>query len=152
MAETVKEKTRSKMHDQTQTDGAFDLLKKENGVAFLTFDAKDEKVNILTSKVMQELDGLLDELKTETSIKALVFISGKEDNFIAGADVAEIKDVTDPKEGAEKTRMGQAIFQKIHDLPFLVVAAIQGACVGGGLELALAFHFRIAKIHPKTKL
>ena len=90
MAETVKEKTRSKMHDQTQTDGAFDLLKKENGVAFLTFDAKDEKVNILTSKVMQELDGLLDELKTETSIKALVFISGKEDNFIAGADVAEI--------------------------------------------------------------
>ena len=152
MAETVKEKTRSKMHDQTQTDGAFDLLKKENGVAFLTFDSKDGKVNILTSKVMQELDGLLDELKTETSIKALVFISGKEDNFIAGADVAEIKDVTDPKEGAEKTRMGQAIFQKIHDLPFLVVAAIQGACVGGGLELALACHFRIAKIHPKTKL
>ena len=151
MGEMVKEQTKSKP-GQTQTKSAFDLVERENGVAFLTFDSKDEKVNILTSKVMRELDGLLDQLKTQTSIKALVFLSGKEDNFIAGADVAEIKDVTDPKAGAEKTRMGQAVFQKIHDLPFPVVAAIQGACVGGGLELALACHFRIAKIHPKTKL
>ncbi|MFQ5675540.1 MAG: 3-hydroxyacyl-CoA dehydrogenase NAD-binding domain-containing protein [bacterium] len=137
---------------QKQEQSAFQLTVRENGVAFLTMDVKDEKVNILSSAVMRELDGILEELKTHPSIKALVFLSGKEDNFIAGADVAEIKDLTDPEEGARQARLGQGIFQKLHMLPFPVVAAIQGACVGGGLELALACHFRIAKIHPKTKL
>lgn len=132
--------------------GAFNLEVRDNGVAFLIFDLKDEKVNILSSKVMAELDSWLDDLARRSDIKALVFLSAKEDNFIAGADVSEIRDITDPNEGAEKARQGQAIFQKIHDLPFPVVAAIQGACVGGGLELALACHFRIARISPKTKI
>jgi len=130
----------------------FSFMEKDSGIAILTIDVKDKKVNILTSDVMQELDEILDVVAAKTSIKALVFISGKEDNFIAGANVAEIRDITDPDEGARKAGLGQAVFQKIHHLSFPVIAAIQGACVGGGLELALACHFRIAKIHPKTQI
>lgn len=151
MAETVQE-NRTKQKETITENGAFELTRRDNGVAFLTFELKDKKVNILSTSVMTELNDWLDRLKDDTEIKALVFLSGKEDNFIAGADVSEIKDITDPKDGVEKARQGQLIFQKIQDLPFPVVAAIQGACVGGGLELALACHFRIAKIHPKTKL
>ncbi|MFQ6115010.1 MAG: 3-hydroxyacyl-CoA dehydrogenase NAD-binding domain-containing protein, partial [bacterium] len=137
---------------QTQGTGAFELVKRENGIAYLIFDLRDKKVNVLSSEVMMELSNYLDELRNSSDIKALIFASGKEDNFIAGADIAEIKDIYDPEEGAQMARMGQAIFQKINDLPFPVIAAIQGACVGGGLELALACHFRIAKAHPKTKI
>lgn len=131
---------------------AFQLEKEESGIAFLTIDVKEEKVNILSTKVMLELDEKLDGLAVEQDIRALIILSGKEDNFIAGADVNEIKGITDVDEGAEKARQGQMLFQKIHDLPFPVFVAIQGACVGGGLELALACHFRVAKIHPKTKI
>ncbi|MFQ5708300.1 MAG: 3-hydroxyacyl-CoA dehydrogenase NAD-binding domain-containing protein [bacterium] len=131
---------------------SFHLDIKDNGLAFLTFDLKDKNANILSSKVMQELDRVLQRLPTLSEIKALIFMSGKEGNFIAGADVAEIKDITDPEDGRQKARLGQAIFQKINELPFPVIAAIQGACVGGGLELALACHYRIAKNDPKTRL
>jgi len=130
----------------------FTLIEKENGIANLIFDAPNEKVNILSSPVMRELESIIDTLATKQTIRALVFMSGKEDNFIAGANVDEIRDITDPAEGAEKARLGQALFQKLHDLPFPIIAAIQGACVGGGLELVLACHFRIAKSHPKTKI
>lgn len=154
MSEVTKKEAKSgtKNGVSEKTTGAFEFDLKASGVAFLTLDVRGEKVNILSSKVLQELDGLLDDIAARRDIKALVFISGKQDNFIAGAEINEIKDVTDPEEGAQKARQGQALFQKIYDLPFPVIAAIQGACVGGGLELALACHFRIARIHPKTKI
>ena len=129
---------------------AFEL--RENGVAFVAIDTPGEKVNILSSHVMKELNRLLDDISTRHDIKALVFISLKEDNFIAGANLDEIENVTEAADGAEKARAGQSTFQKIAKLPFPAIAAIQGACVGGGLELALACHFRIAKIHPKTRI
>lgn len=125
---------------------------KDDGLAYLTLDVADKRVNILTSEVMQELDRVVDHLATRDDIRALILISGKEKNFIAGADVGEIKDVTDPTEGEEKARMGQMIFQKMHDLPFSVIAAIHGSCLGGGLELALACNYRIAREDAQTKL
>ncbi len=150
MAETAKAELDRK--DKVRTTGVFEFTERENGVAFLKFDTPNQKINILSTEVMTELNNWLDELPTYTGIKALVIHSGKEDNFIAGANIEEIKDITDPEEGAEKARQGQAIFQKLHDLPFPVIAVIQGACVGGGLELALACHFRLARIHPKTRI
>ncbi len=154
MAEATRQSAESskKATAQRDADNDFTLEVKDNGIAFLELDFKDGKVNILSSNVMRELDEMLDHLHERKDITALVIVSGKPDNFIAGADVNEIKDVTTAEDGAEKARMGQAIFRKLHELPYPVIAAIQGACVGGGLELALACHFRIAKVHPKTRI
>ncbi len=143
---------KSKTKTSEKTEPAFTLELKASGVAFLVIDVKGEKVNILSSLVMQELDAMLDQLHQRKDVKALIILSGKPDNFIAGADVNEIRNVVSPTEGAEKAQLGQALLQKINELPFPVIAAIQGACVGGGLELALACHFRIARVHPKTRI
>jgi 3-hydroxyacyl-CoA dehydrogenase/enoyl-CoA hydratase/3-hydroxybutyryl-CoA epimerase len=77
----------------------FDIQRGPDGIAVLTFDLPGEKVNKLTTAVMDELRALLDELSADVKIKALVIASGKPDTFIAGADIAEIRDITDPKRG-----------------------------------------------------
>ncbi len=127
-------------------------LEKEGEIGVLILDVPGEKVNILSSPIMLELNNVLDELRTRTDIRALVLISGKAGNFIAGAKLQEIENISDPKDGSEKAAQGQAVFNKIAALPFPVVAAIDGACVGGGLELVLACHFRIARNSEKTRI
>lgn len=127
-------------------------LEVEDNIGLLIFDVPHEKVNILSTPVMHELDRCLEEIKSRVDLKALVFLSGKEGNFIAGAKIEEIENITDPKDGAEKASLGQAVFSKIAALPFSVIAVINGACVGGGLELALACHFRLAHDSEKTRL
>ncbi len=131
---------------------AFHYEINDQGIAILTFDLPGEKVNKLTTPVMDELDTHLDDLKANAAIKALIITSGKTDNFIAGADIAEIRDITDPGRGEELSRKGQAVFQKLEDLPFPTVAAINGACLGGGMELALACRYRVVSNDAKTVL
>jgi 3-hydroxyacyl-CoA dehydrogenase/enoyl-CoA hydratase/3-hydroxybutyryl-CoA epimerase len=134
-----------------KVDPAF-RLENDGDIGVLILDVPGEKVNILSSAVMQELDQLLDGLSKRTDFRAMVLISGKEGNFIAGARIQEIENVTDPKEGTAKAAQAQGVFGKIAALPFPVVAAIDGACVGGGLELVLACHFRIARDSEKTRI
>ncbi|MBT6121391.1 fatty-acid oxidation protein subunit alpha [bacterium] len=129
----------------------FSLITK-NGIGRLTFDLEDEKVNKLTTPVMKELNKLLDELKHKREIKVLIFCSAKKDIFIAGADIREIQDISDPSEGENKALMGQAVLNKIEALPFPTISAIDGAALGGGCEFALACTFRIASDNPKTQL
>lgn len=124
----------------------------EGDTGFLTIDVPGEKVNILSSGVMEELDHWLDEIARQHELKSLVIISGKEGNFIAGAQIAEIEGITSPEEGAVKAALGQAVFDKIAALPMTTIAVIDGACVGGGLELVLACDFRIARASDKTRL
>ena len=131
---------------------AFHYELANNGIAILTFDLPGEKVNKLTTAVMNELDRLLDELAADHAIKALVIRSGKPDIFIAGADIAEIRDITDAKTGEELSRKGQSVLGKIEALPFPTVAAIHGPCLGGGLEFALACSHRVISNDPKTVL
>jgi 3-hydroxyacyl-CoA dehydrogenase/enoyl-CoA hydratase/3-hydroxybutyryl-CoA epimerase len=123
-----------------------------NGIAILTFDLPGEKVNKLTTTVMDELDRLLNELAANREIRALVFRSGKDNNFIVGADIAEIRNVTSESAGERLARRGQAVFAKLESLPFPTVAAIHGPCMGGGLELALACTYRIVSNDQKTAL
>ena len=124
----------------------------EAGCGILTLDTPNEKVNILSTPVMQELNKFLDELNSRTDLKTLILLSGKEGNFIAGAKIEEIENITDPKDGAEKAAMGQAVFSKIAALPFPTIAVIDGACVGGGLELVLACDYRLARDSEKTRM
>jgi len=131
---------------------AFNLEKEPDGIAVLTFDLPGEKVNKLTAPVMDELDRLLDELRADPAVRALVIRSGKPDSFIAGADIAEIRDITDAGQGTALSGKGQAVFRKIEDLPYPTVAAIHGACLGGGLELALACSYRVISSDPRTGL
>jgi len=131
---------------------AFHLEIRTTGIAVLTFDLPGEKVNKLTTAVMGELDLLLDEIAANHAIRALVFRSGKQDIFIAGADIAEIRDITDANKGEELSRKGQSVLGKLESLPFPTVAAIHGPCLGGGLELALACSHRVISNDPRTAL
>ncbi len=131
---------------------AFNYRIDKDGVAILTFDLPGDKINKLTTQVMEELDRLLDELAGKKEIKALVFRSGKESNFIVGADIAEIKGITDGEAGERLSRKGQRVLNKLEALPFATVAAIHGPCMGGGLELALACTYRIVSNDRKTAL
>jgi len=126
-----------------------------DGVAWLVFDRPESKVNILSSDVMRRLDGLLAEVEEHARIgrvKALVVKSGKPGSFIAGANVEEIAGITDPAEAEEGSRLGQEVFRRIERLPIPSIASIDGICLGGGAELALACTYRIASDRSETKI
>ena len=131
---------------------SFHLNIRTDSIAVLTFDLPGEKVNKLTTDVMSELDRLLDEIAENHAIKALVIRSGKHDIFIAGADIAEIRDITDTNKGEDLSRKGQSVMGKIESLAFPTVAAIHGPCLGGGLELALACSHRVISNDTRTVL
>ncbi len=120
-------------------------------VAVLEWDLPGEKVNKLSSPVMLALDKILDELKT-SSYKAVVIISRKQKIFIAGADINEIVDIREKNDAHEKAANGQRILSKIEDLPMPVVAAINGACLGGGCELILSCDYRLASDDKSTQI
>ncbi|MHB8797668.1 MAG: 3-hydroxyacyl-CoA dehydrogenase NAD-binding domain-containing protein [Thermoanaerobaculia bacterium] len=130
----------------------FRLEVEPDGLALLTFDSPGEKVNKYSTPVMVELDALLDALAKRTDVKALLLVSGKPDIFIAGADVNEIAKVTDPAAIADGVRKGQAVLGKLANLPFPTVAAVEGACVGGGCETLLAMDWRLASDSKKTQI
>ncbi|MDO8525010.1 MAG: 3-hydroxyacyl-CoA dehydrogenase NAD-binding domain-containing protein [Candidatus Omnitrophota bacterium] len=129
-------------------------LKAENGVAILEFDLQGSKVNVLNRQVMQELDGIIDQLSAETSdgIKGLVISSKKEGIFIAGADIKEIENIKSSGEAKEKAEQGKVILNKLANLKMITVAAINGACLGGGLELALHCKYRTASFSEAVRI
>jgi 3-hydroxyacyl-CoA dehydrogenase / enoyl-CoA hydratase / 3-hydroxybutyryl-CoA epimerase len=124
----------------------------KDGIAVLTFDLRGEKINKLTTAVLEELDKVLDELAPRSEIKALVFNSGKDGSFIVGADIAELRKISDTETGERLARRGQIVMNKLEALPFPTVAAIHGPCMGGGLELALACTYRVISNDQKTAL
>jgi 3-hydroxyacyl-CoA dehydrogenase/enoyl-CoA hydratase/3-hydroxybutyryl-CoA epimerase len=118
-------------------------LSMDGSLAVVIFDLPGEKVNKFSTPVMQELSALIDRLASAAGIEALVLKSGKKDIFIAGADVREIETIASPEDGKIKSAIGQRIFDRWAMLPFPTVAAIGGACLGGGTEIALACDYRI---------
>jgi 3-hydroxyacyl-CoA dehydrogenase / enoyl-CoA hydratase / 3-hydroxybutyryl-CoA epimerase len=124
----------------------------ETGIAVLTFDLPGQPVNKLNSAVQAELEGLLPKLRDDAGVRAVVLSSGKSDNFIAGADIEEFTKLTTQTEAERLSFEGQEMVSRVETFPKPIVAAIHGACLGGGLELALACHYRIATDHPKTQL
>ncbi len=131
---------------------AWTLTIDKQWIAWLTSDMPGEKVNTFSERTLNELDALLDQLAVNEAIKAVVIRSGKPDCFIAGADIEELARIRTPQEAKEKAEAGHAVFGKIAELPVPTVAAINGSCLGGGLEMALACDYRIVTDHPKTTL
>jgi enoyl-CoA hydratase/carnithine racemase len=127
------------------------LRKKRSGVAFLFFDSPG-KLNFLTRDVLCELEESLAQIESDDEIKAVVIISGKGDTFVAGADLHEILKYESEEQGANLSRYGNQVFSKLDALSKPTIAAINGICVGGGLELALCCYRRIATTSPFTVL
>lgn len=115
-----------------------------NDIANITLTAQNSKVNILNSDFMSDLEQVAIELSREQSVKGAIISSSKSGGFIAGADISEIEHITDPGRGSELAAAGQRVFGLWEALPFPVIAAIHGHCMGGGTEFALACHYRIA--------
>ena len=127
-------------------------LKINQNIATLTFDLENEKINKLSFEILKEFDEKLNIIKDDSTIKALVIDSAKKNIFIAGADIKEIEKLKDEKEVYEALIQVHRIFNKLENLKIPTIAYINGACMGGGLELALACKYRVLSTNEKTKL
>jgi len=121
------------------------------GIAWLDADREGEEANSLNESMLLELDTVLDHFTAEMP-KGIVIGSAKESGFIAGADVREFDHLTDANVVADNIRTVHALFQKLEDMPCPTIAAIDGFCLGGGLELALCCDYLIATDSDKTRI
>jgi 3-hydroxyacyl-CoA dehydrogenase/enoyl-CoA hydratase/3-hydroxybutyryl-CoA epimerase len=134
-----------------ETKRELTIVKRSSGVALILFDSAG-KFNSLGSRVLKELDECLDVIERDNSIKAIIAISGKHDSFIIGADLHEIKKASGFEEIHALSKNGQRLFNRVscYGKPF--ITAVNGSCLGGGLELALSAHARVLSNSPKTIL
>src|SRR5688572_12162957 len=132
----------------TETTGS---LTHQDGIAWLVLDDPAKKVNTLSTRIFEWFEEQVSQLERERP-DALVILSGKPDGFVAGADIEELQALKEPEQVIEMLQRGHALMNRLAALPFPTVAAIHGACLGGGLELALACRYRVATEHPKTRL
>jgi 3-hydroxyacyl-CoA dehydrogenase/enoyl-CoA hydratase/3-hydroxybutyryl-CoA epimerase len=129
----------------------FRIEREVGNIAIVCFDRPDKEMNVLSIAVCHELNSILDTLESDPSVEGLVLISGKKD-FIAGADIADIQSFKTADEAKAGAKQLQDLFGRFSRFRVPTVAAIHGACMGGGLELSLACNWRIATDDPRTKL
>ncbi|MGH7680618.1 MAG: 3-hydroxyacyl-CoA dehydrogenase NAD-binding domain-containing protein [Candidatus Eiseniibacteriota bacterium] len=124
-----------------------------SGLAILWIDDPARRVNLLDSSTLTALRQALDSLKQRTSPpRALIVASGKEGQFIAGADITEFDRLQSPAEAETKAKDAQQLFEDFAQLPYPTVAAIDGPCLGGGTEFSLALTHRIASDRRQTAI
>jgi len=121
----------------------------ENGIATVTV-SRPKALNALNNEFFKEFNNYLDSIVDNEEVKCLV-ITGEGKAFVAGADIAEMKDMT-KAQGFEFSKTGQNTFQRLENLDIPVIAAINGYALGGGCELALACDFRISNNYGKFGL
>ncbi len=121
-------------------------------IAVITFDVPGARVNTLSTGVAGELCALLDKLSSDQNISAITLLSGKKDSFIAGADIKEFMQLESEEAAVHLVEHAQAIMNSIANFPKPIVMGIHGNCLGGGLEMALASHYRVATNSSITSL
>ena len=123
----------------------------KQGVLWLTLDKQDSATNVLSTSILEQLNTLVDQITADRP-SAVIFQSGKASGFIAGADVKEFLQVTNKQEALIMIKRGQNVFNRIESLTCPTVALIEGFCMGGGTELALACDYRVALDDSSTKI
>ena len=124
---------------------------REDGICVLTFDRPGSAANIFDVRALTELGEELDFVERAMSLKGVVFISAKKSIFVAGADLKSMSEAT-PDQIRTMIELGQTVFNRIAALPIPTAAAIHGAAVGGGCEIALACDYRVASPARTTKI
>jgi len=118
------------------------LDRRDDGIAVVTINRPD-KLNALNKQVMSELDAVIEEVSSDNDVKAVIITGSGPKAFVAGADIAELADL-DESTGQTLALAGQSVFTRIARSPKPVIAVVEGYALGGGCELALACHIRIA--------
>ncbi|MBT8080782.1 MAG: enoyl-CoA hydratase/isomerase family protein [Gammaproteobacteria bacterium] len=139
---------------QQELSGGPDHWRQEtdsNGILWLCIDKADASANVLSGTVLWQLKQILDPLATHPPA-GLVIWSGKENGFVMGADINEFVDLTSAEQAFEAMRLGQRVLDDIENLRCPSVAVINGFALGGGLELAMACHYRLALENEKPIL
>ncbi|CAM3877809.1 fatty acid oxidation complex subunit alpha FadJ [Rheinheimera salexigens] len=131
---------------------SFSLTVRDDHIGIISMDIVGESMNVLKAAFADEIAALLTEIKANKELKGLVFTSGKANSFIAGADISMLNDCQTAAQAQSIATMGQDIFNQLEQLSIPLVAAIHGPCLGGGLELAMACHARVASNSDKTVL
>ena len=122
------------------------------GIVHLLMDHPARRVNVLDAEALEDLSRALDEVGAISGLQGVVLRSGKPGSFIAGADVQAIGSITQRDEVLRLVRRAHAVFGRLAGLPCPTVAAIDGVCLGGGTELALACDSRVASEEPRTQI
>ena len=123
----------------------------DGGIVWICIDKADASANVLSSEVLIELGSILEPLEKNPP-SGVVFYSGKPGSFIMGADIKEFVGIDSADLAYDLVRQGQQLFDRIENLPCRTVAAINGVCLGGGLELVMACDYRLAPSSDKRIL
>ncbi len=127
-------------------------LEVDDGVATIWIDQTDQRVNTISEETLDALEAAIDVVEGRADVQAVVFISGKDDSFIAGADLDMLKGFDTPADVEALSRRAHALIDRVQQSTKPTVAAINGAAMGGGLEMTLGCTYRIASTHDKTKM
>ena len=128
------------------------LEEPEAGIAILWMDDPTEPINTLNRALVDEFESVLSEIEGKSGLEVLVFTSAKPDSFVAGANLDMLKEIASAADAQALSEIAQRMHKRIEALRCATVAAIHGACLGGGLELALAFDARVATADSGTRL
>lgn len=139
------------VHGHPVTPKHFRLEVDHDGIAWITFDSPKSSANVWNEETLREFNHLLETIEHDTRAKALVLRSAKERIFVAGADIKAIRSLPQARVN-DLIWLGQAVFDRLARLQIPKVAAIHGACMGGGFEVTLCCDWRIASDDASTKI
>ncbi|EDY86806.1 fatty acid oxidation complex alpha subunit [gamma proteobacterium HTCC5015] len=151
-AKKATKKVASKATQPARQQSAFQLRVRDDKVGVIEINVPGEAQNTLKAEFAEQMDDVMDQVRRQAGLKGLVLISTKPGSFVAGADINLFDSIGSKQEVVELSKTCHRGFKAIEDLNIPVVAAIEGACLGGGLELAMACHYRVASSRSNTAL